>query len=53
VSCRPGGRVNTQTLQGGFGNPNPETGQEPFFGATNAKRCRKRRRKSPVVCSIS
>jgi hypothetical protein len=29
--------VNTQTLQGGFGNPNPETGQEPFYGATNGE----------------
>jgi hypothetical protein len=29
--------VNTQTLQGGFGNPNPETGQEPFYGAKNGE----------------
>jgi hypothetical protein len=29
--------VNTQTLQGGFGDPNPETGQEPFYGATNGE----------------
>jgi hypothetical protein len=27
--------VNTQTLQGGFGKPNLETGQQPFFGAKN------------------
>jgi hypothetical protein len=29
--------VKTQTLQGGFGEPNPATGQQPFFGATNGE----------------
>jgi hypothetical protein len=39
--------VNTQTLQGGFGNPNPETGQEPFFGATNGETFSKTAQKVP------
>ncbi len=29
--------VNTQTLQGGFGNPNPETGEQAFYGAENGE----------------
>jgi hypothetical protein len=29
--------VSPQTLQGGFGNPNPETGQQPFYGAKNGE----------------
>jgi hypothetical protein len=29
--------VNVQTLQGGFSNPNPETGQQQFYGAKNGE----------------
>jgi len=39
--------VATQTLQGGFGNPNPETGQEPFYGATNGETLSKTAQKVP------
>jgi hypothetical protein len=39
--------VNTQTLQGGFGNPNPETGQEPFYGAKNGETLSKTGQKVP------
>jgi hypothetical protein len=39
--------VNTQTLQGGFGNPNLETGQEPFFGAKNGETFSKTAQKVP------
>jgi hypothetical protein len=39
--------VATQTLQGGFGNPNPETGQEPFHGAKNGETLSKTGQKVP------
>jgi hypothetical protein len=39
--------VNTQTLQGGFGRPNPETGQQPFFGAKNGETFSKTGQKVP------
>jgi hypothetical protein len=39
--------VATQTLQGGFGNPNPETGQEPFYGAKNGETFSKTAQKVP------
>src|ERR1700677_5098124 len=29
--------VKTQTLQGGFGEPNEETSQQPFYGAKNGE----------------
>jgi len=39
--------VNTQTLQGGFGNPNPETGQQQFYGAKNGETFSKTGQKVP------
>jgi hypothetical protein len=39
--------VATQTLQGGFGEPNPETGQQPFFGAPNGETLSKTGQKVP------
>jgi hypothetical protein len=39
--------VKTQTLQGGFGEPNPATGQQPFFGATNGVTLSKTPQKVP------
>jgi hypothetical protein len=39
--------VHTQTLQGGFGNPNPETGQQPFYGAKNGETLSKTSQKVP------
>jgi hypothetical protein len=39
--------VATQTLQGGFGNPNPETGQQPFYGAVNGETFSKTAQKVP------
>jgi len=39
--------VKTQTLQGGFGEPNPATGQQQFFGATNGVTLSKTPQKVP------
>jgi len=39
--------VATQTLQGGFGRPNPETGQQPFYGAKNGETFSKTAQKVP------
>jgi hypothetical protein len=39
--------VNTQTLQGGFGNPNPETGQQLFYAAKNGETFSKTGQKVP------
>jgi hypothetical protein len=39
--------VATQTLQGGFGNPNPETGQQAFYGAKNGETFSKTGQKVP------
>jgi hypothetical protein len=39
--------VNVQTLQGGFSNPNPETGQQQFFGASNGETFSKTGQKVP------
>jgi hypothetical protein len=39
--------VNPQTLQGGFGKPNLETGQQPFFGAKNGETFSKTGQKVP------
>ena len=39
--------VATQTLQGGFGESNPETGQQPFYGAKNGETLSKTPEKVP------
>jgi hypothetical protein len=39
--------VATQTLQGGFGESNPETGQQPFYGAKNGETFSKTGQKVP------
>jgi hypothetical protein len=39
--------VATQTLQGGFGEANEETGQMPFYGATNGETLSKTPQKVP------
>jgi hypothetical protein len=39
--------VATQTLQGGFSNPNPETGQQTFYGAKNGETFSKTPQKVP------
>jgi hypothetical protein len=39
--------VTTQTLQGGFGEANPETGQQPFYGAKNGETLTKAAQRVP------
>jgi hypothetical protein len=39
--------VNTQTLQGGFGESNPETGQQQFYAAKNGETLSKTGQKVP------